>query len=49
MAFEELQQLLRLLVEKIPVQDGPVKVETVIPTGDHHNVLRLPHMLPVRP
>ena len=32
LTFEERQQLLRLVVERITVEDGRVKVETVIPT-----------------
>ena len=31
MTFEERQQLLRLLVEKIIIQDGVVRIETVVP------------------
>ena len=35
MSFEECQHLLRLLVERITVEDGHVRIETVIPTtGD---------------
>lgn len=34
MTFEERQQLLRLLVERITVEDGRVRIETVIPTGE---------------
>lgn len=41
MTFEERQQLLRLVVERIIVEDGRVRIETVIPTGD--DKLRTPH------
>ncbi len=34
MGFEERQQLLQFLVERITVEDGRVTVETVIPAGD---------------
>ena len=37
MTFEERQQLLRLLVERVTVEEGRVRVETVIPT-EHDNV-----------
>ena len=33
MTFEERQQLLRLVVERITVEDGRVRVETIITTG----------------
>ena len=33
--FEERQELLRLLVEGVTVDDGLVRVETVIPNGSH--------------
>jgi hypothetical protein len=32
MTFEERQQLLRLLIEKVTVEDGQVRIETIIPT-----------------
>ena len=34
MTFEERQQLLRLVVERIIVEDHKVRIETVIPTGN---------------
>ena len=34
MNFEERQQLLRLVVERITVEDGRVRIETIIPTGN---------------
>lgn len=33
LTFEERQQLLRLVVERITVEDGRVRVETIIPAG----------------
>ena len=33
LTFEERQQLLRLVVERITVDNGSVRIETVIPTG----------------
>ena len=42
MAFEERQQLLRLVVEQVTVSDDVVTVETVIPSGDHSAHLRTP-------
>ncbi|MCH7997476.1 MAG: hypothetical protein IIB11_06870 [Chloroflexi bacterium] len=33
LTFEEKQQLLRLVVERIIVDSGKVTIETVIPTG----------------
>jgi site-specific DNA recombinase len=32
MTFEERQQLLRLLIEKVTVEEGRVRIETIIPT-----------------
>ncbi|MBI4234518.1 MAG: recombinase family protein [Chloroflexi bacterium] len=43
MTFEERQQLLRLVVERITVEDGRVRIETVIPTGDGGVQLRARH------
>ena len=40
MTFEERQQLLRLVVERITVEDGRVRVETIIPTGQDDVQLR---------
>jgi hypothetical protein len=40
MTFEERQHLLRLVVERITVGDGRVKVEIVIPTGQGEGKLR---------
>ena len=40
MTFEERQQLLRLVVEGITVENGLVRVETVIPTGQDQDQLR---------
>ena len=40
LGFEERQQLLRLLVERITVKDGKVRIETVIPGGDDDVQLR---------
>ncbi|MFH1087770.1 MAG: recombinase family protein [Chloroflexota bacterium] len=34
MTFEERQQLLRLVVERIMVENGRVRIETIIPTGE---------------
>ena len=33
LTFEEREQLLKLLVEKVTVEDGRARIETVIPTG----------------
>ena len=40
MTFGERQQLLRLVVERITVEDGRVRVETIIPTGQDDVKLR---------
>ena len=40
MTFEERQELLRLVVERITVEDGRVRVETIIPTGEDDVKLR---------
>ena len=40
MSFEERQDLLRLVVESITVENETVKVETIIPSGDNENQLR---------
>ena len=40
MTFSERQNLLRLLVERITVEDGNVRVDTIIPTGDDGGQLR---------
>ena len=40
MTFEERQQLLRLVVEGITVENDLVRVETVIPTGQDQDQLR---------
>ena len=40
MTFSERQNLLRLLVERITVEDGNVRVDTIIPTGDDDGQLR---------
>ena len=34
--FEERQQLLQLVVEGVTVDNGRVRVETIIPGGDNH-------------
>ena len=49
MTFEERQQLLRLIVERITVENGRVKVETVIPTGQGDGQLRNLSGEPVEP
>ena len=49
MTFEERQQLLRLIVERITVENGWVKVETVIPTGQGDGQLRNLRGEPVEP
>jgi site-specific DNA recombinase len=40
MTFEERQQLLRLVVERIMVEEGKVRIETVIPTDQDSDKLR---------
>ena len=49
MTFEERQQLLRLIVERITVENDRVKVETVIPTGQGDGQLRNLRGEPVEP
>ena len=34
MTFEGQRQLLRLVVERVTVQEGHVKIDTVVPIGD---------------
>ncbi|MFH1140405.1 MAG: recombinase family protein, partial [Chloroflexota bacterium] len=46
MTFDERQQLLRLVVERITVEDGRVRIETVIPMGEEGK-LRTRHPEPV--
>ncbi len=46
MTFEERQQLLRLVVERVTVKDSTVHIETVIPLDDK---LRTAHGEPVEP
>jgi site-specific DNA recombinase len=43
MSFEERQELLRLVVDRITVEDGTVRIETVIPHGDDYSQLRTRH------
>ena len=43
MTFEERQQLLRLVVERVTVEDDRVRIETVIPTGGDDVQLRAHH------
>ncbi|MFW6195385.1 MAG: recombinase family protein [Chloroflexota bacterium] len=43
MTFEERQQLLRLVVERVMVEDRRVTIETVIPTGSDDVKLRSAH------
>ncbi len=47
LAFEEREQLLKLLVEKVTVDDERARIETVIPTGPDN--LRNPRGEPVEP
>ena len=47
LTFEERENLLKLLVEKVTVEDGRARIETVIPTGP--DKLRNPHGEPVEP
>ena len=49
MTFEERQDLLRLLVDRITVGDETVRVETIIPSGDDHGQLRTRRGEPVEP
>ena len=39
MTFDERQQLLRLVVERITVEDGRVNIETVIPVDNRKDQL----------
>ena len=48
MTFEERQQLLQLLVERVTVENGRAVVETIIPGGPDGN-LRNPRREPVEP
>ena len=43
MSFEERQELLRLLVDRITVEDETVRIDTVIPQGDDYSQLRTRH------
>jgi len=43
MTFEERQHLLRLVVERITVDEGRVRIETIIPTGSDDVQLRTRH------
>ncbi len=49
LTFEERQQLLRLVVERITLADGRVRIETVIPTGGEVDTLRTLRREPVEP
>ena len=44
LAFEERQQLLRLVVESITVQDDRVRIATIIPTDGDEGQLRARHL-----
>ena len=48
MTLEDRQQLLRLVVEQINVDEGRVRIETIIPTGNDDK-LRTRHREPVEP
>ena len=43
LGFEERQQLLRLVVERITLGDNTIRIETIIPTGDDDVRLRYRH------
>jgi len=43
MLFEERQELLRLVVDRITVEDETVRIETVIPHGDDYSQFRTRH------
>ena len=45
MTFEDRQQLLRLVVERATVENGTVRVETVIPTGQVNLRNRYPEIV----
>ena len=47
LTFGEKQKLLRLVVERITITDGKVKIETIIPTGEDPVQLRTRHPEPV--
>ena len=49
MEFDEKQQLLRLLVDRITVENGGVKIEAVIPAGPGDDKLRSRCGEPVEP
>ena len=49
MSFEERQELLRLLVDRITVEDKTVRIQTVIPQGDDYSQLRTRHGEHVEP
>ena len=49
MSFEERQDLLRLLVDRITVENDIVRVETIIPSGDDYGQLRIRRGEPVEP
>ena len=43
MSFEERQELLRLVVDRITVEDETVRIDTAIPQGDGCSQLRTRH------
>ena len=45
LTFDERQQLLRLVVEGITVDNGRVRVDTIIPTGDSNLRNRYPELV----
>jgi hypothetical protein len=49
MSFEERQDLLRLVVDSISVENETVKVETIIPSGESDNQLRTRRGEPIEP
>ena len=49
MSFEERQDLLRLEVDNITVENGTVRIDTVIPSGDGMGQLRTRRGEPVEP
>ncbi|MCH7736263.1 MAG: recombinase zinc beta ribbon domain-containing protein [Chloroflexi bacterium] len=49
MSFEERQDLLRLVVDNITVENGTVRIDTIIPSGDDMGQLRTRRGKPVEP
>jgi hypothetical protein len=49
MSFEERQDLLRLVVDNITIENGTVRIDAIIPSGDGIGQLRTRRGEPVEP